>query len=75
MAHIMEYPHAMVHRGPHPAAATNGVTTLVRLWGERLKTRRELRNEILQQPDSVLADFGWSRHDALREARKPFWRD
>lgn len=39
-------------------------------WVERRRQRRAL----LGLSDALLKDIGVSRADALREARKPFWR-
>lgn len=41
---------------------------------ERLRFRKMLRQELRFQPDSVLADWGWTRAEMLREVQKPFWR-
>ena len=41
----------------------------------RWALRRMLRDDLLPQPDSVLADAGWTRTAALREARKPLWTE
>jgi len=49
------------------------VAGVTRLWLARATERRALR-ELLRQPDSVLADAGWTRAAAAREATKPFWR-
>lgn len=48
--------------------------TLLSRWEARRRWRRTLREELLPQPDSVLADAGLTREDAVREAAKPFWR-
>ncbi len=40
------------------------------IWPERHQQRAELRE---LEPDQLL-DIGISRSDAMREARKPFWR-
>jgi uncharacterized protein YjiS (DUF1127 family) len=40
------------------------------VWLERARSRRALRELDAYR----LADIGLSRHDALREASKPFWR-
>lgn len=50
-----------------------GIATLVRVWRRRIAERRVLV-EVLAQPDSVVADAGWTRAAAMREAGKPFWR-
>lgn len=44
------------------------------IWRRRRTFRRELRNELLPQPDSVLEDAGWTRAEAEAEAQRPFWR-
>ena len=40
------------------------------MWIERSRSRRE----ILKLDARMLEDIGVSRTDAVREARKPFWR-
>jgi len=47
---------------------------LIALWYARHRYRAMMRDDLLLQPDSVLADAGFDRAAALREARKPFWR-
>ncbi|MDK3016187.1 hypothetical protein [Pseudodonghicola flavimaris] len=44
------------------------------LWRQRRAQRLMLRDDLLRQPDSVLADAGWTRAAARAEAAKPFWR-
>ncbi len=46
----------------------------LRLWRERRRRRAMIRDELLPQPDSVLADAGLTREEATEEASKPFWR-
>ncbi|MEM9145839.1 MAG: hypothetical protein AAGC57_06535 [Pseudomonadota bacterium] len=48
--------------------------SLLARWYARHLHQRMLREELLPQPDSVLADARWIREDALRESRKPVWR-
>jgi uncharacterized protein YjiS (DUF1127 family) len=43
---------------------------LLGLWYERARQRRQLS----ELPPHLLRDIGIDRVDALREARKPFWR-
>jgi|SoiMethySBSTD1v2_1073268.scaffolds.fasta_scaffold87617_4 uncharacterized protein YjiS (DUF1127 family) len=45
----------------------------VRLLTERYRQRRALFN-LIQADPHLLNDIGLSRHDALREATKSFWR-
>ena len=40
-------------------------------WQQRARTRRQL----MAMDDRLLRDMGISRYDALREGRKPFWRN
>ena len=54
--------------------ATPHATSTLQRWHERVVLRRMLRDDLLPQPDSVLADAGWTREAAWREAGKPFWR-
>lgn len=44
------------------------------IWQDRITYRRMLREELLPQPDSVLADAGLKRSAVLLEVSKPFWR-
>ncbi len=46
--------------------------SLVRLWLERARSRRQLR--LLLGDPHVLADLGLTRDEADLEAIKPFWR-
>lgn len=47
---------------------------LFKKWKNRTALRRMLRDVLLPGPDSVLADAGWTREAAGREAAKPFWK-
>ena len=47
---------------------------IISVWYARHQYRQMLRNELLPQPDSVLADAGITRAAAKGEAHKPFWR-
>lgn len=42
----------------------------IRLWRQRARSRQELA----RLEERLLHDIGVSAEDALREARKPFWR-
>ena len=46
------------------------LTALIQLWWRRARDRQAL----MAMCDRSLKDFGITRYDALREARKPFWR-
>jgi uncharacterized protein YjiS (DUF1127 family) len=48
------------------------VARILGLWLTRRGHRRALRD--LAERDYLLADVGLTREEALREARKPFWR-
>lgn len=52
-----------------------GWAALLERFIQRWRRRRALRRELLPEPDSVLADAGFTRAEAEREASKPFWRD
>lgn len=56
------------------AAGEPSVMDLARKMQDRVAYRRILREELLLQPDSVLADAGISRPAAEEEAQKPFWQ-
>ena len=43
------------------------------IWGERIRQRNDLKH--LADSPELLMDIGISRYDALREGRKPFWRE
>ena len=65
-----------VHTNALPAkrAEIAPKTSLLLLWRKRHAHRAMLRNELLRQPDSVLADAGLTRAEAESTAQKPFWR-
>ena len=46
------------------------LVTLVALWRERVRQRRQL----MRLDDALLKDIGLTRCDAETEATKPFWR-
>ncbi len=37
------------------------------------ETRRRTRNHLKDLDDHLLADIGLTRHDARKEAQRPFW--
>lgn len=51
------------------ATAATAVDLLL-MWADRAESRRVL----MKLDDRQLGDIGVSRFDAVREARKPFWR-
>ncbi len=57
------------HKGSAGGKLSSILLTL-QAWQERGRQRHHLAN----LEDFVLQDMGLSRADALREARKPFWR-
>ena len=58
---------------PKPASRTRSFGILS-VWYARYQYRQMLQDDLLLQPDSVLADAGVTRTAAEGEARKPFWR-
>lgn len=58
---------------PDPARRSRRVG-IFSVWSARYQYRRMLRDDLLLQPDSVLADAGITRTAAKCEAQKPFWR-
>ncbi|WP_377293830.1 DUF1127 domain-containing protein [Rhizobium sp. SG2393] len=60
----------------HPAREAHSFrqTNCLQHMAARWSLRKMLRDELLPQPDSVLADAGWTRTDLVREIAKPFWR-
>jgi uncharacterized protein YjiS (DUF1127 family) len=59
---------AEAHRGRR--TSLDRILALFRLWQERARTRRELR----ELDERALSDIGLTRRDARWEAAKPFWR-
>lgn len=57
-----------------PTVTRPASSGIVSVWLARHRHRKMLRNSLLPQPDSVLADAGMCREQAKREADKPFWR-
>lgn len=55
---------------PVSAKVAVQIADLFARWAERRATRHDLRH----LPPEVLKDIGLTRHDALIEASKPFWR-
>jgi len=53
-----------------PGPALRGLSSLLRLWWQRSRERRQLA--LLTDRD--LHDLALTRIDAQREARKPFWK-
>ena len=53
-----------------PGPALRGLSSLLRLWWQRSRERRQLA--LLTDRD--LHDLDLTRNDAQRGARKPFWR-
>jgi uncharacterized protein YjiS (DUF1127 family) len=43
----------------------------IAMW---LRDRQLQRKALLDLDDHLLADVGLTRHEAVREGRKPFWR-
>jgi uncharacterized protein YjiS (DUF1127 family) len=60
---------------PHDSSLNGPARWLssVRLMTERYRQRRALFN-LIEADTHLLNDIGLSRHDALREATKSFWR-
>lgn len=52
-------------------AQRRAIVPIWRLYLQRYRTRTSL----LQLDDVQLADIGLTRAQAIREGRKPFWRD
>jgi uncharacterized protein YjiS (DUF1127 family) len=60
-------------RHAKPSTAFRRIIGLLRLWRERMRSRRQLRN-LCELDDHVLQDIGWDRAALRFEAEKPFWR-
>jgi uncharacterized protein YjiS (DUF1127 family) len=59
-----------VRERARPESHLRRALTVLGIWRQRLRGRRELA--LLDERS--LRDIGLTRYDALREARKPFWR-
>ena len=44
------------------------------LWAQRFKTRKQLRQLYLTDPDRLHDDLGLSSDEIMAEIEKPFWR-
>jgi uncharacterized protein YjiS (DUF1127 family) len=55
-----------------PSTSSHDWLSLLKVWVQRSRERNDL-TELLNN-DRLLNDIGVSRLDAIREARKPFWR-
>ena len=44
------------------------------LWAQRFKTRKQLRQLYLTDPDRLHDDLGLSSDEVMAEIEKPFWR-
>ena len=79
MSHSMtaEYPVTCTSLRPvndKPRSNAYGrILELSTIWGERIRQRNDLK-QLADSPE-LLMDIGISRYDALREGRKPFWRE
>jgi len=56
--------------GRHRRQRAGGMLALLRTWYARSRQRRQL----LQLDERLFRDIGVPADEALREARKPFWR-
>ena len=57
----------------HPASVVPSPFGWMRLIG-RMYARWQQRQDLLDLDDRLLRDMGITRHQAEREASKPFWR-
>ena len=66
--------HVQTLRRPLPGGSFG--ISLGRLYATMVawQQRYELRQHLLEMDDRLLDDIGFSRADAIREARKPFWK-
>jgi uncharacterized protein YjiS (DUF1127 family) len=60
-----------VRKRERPVSHLRRTLAVLDMWRQRLRSRREL----VMLDDRSLRDIGLTRYDALREARKPFWRE
>lgn len=77
MSNVIDFPLRGLRSVDLPAAGETKqrvATALLSLWYSRFAHRQMLRRDLLTQPDSVLADAGWTRDTARKEAGKPIWR-
>ncbi|MFC0220388.1 uncharacterized protein YjiS (DUF1127 family) [Pseudochelatococcus lubricantis] len=76
MSNVIDFPLRGLRSVDPPAVGElkqRVATTLLSRWYSRLAHRHMLRRDLLTQPDSVLADAGWTRDAARKEAGKPIW--
>ncbi|MGV6873835.1 hypothetical protein ACUSIJ_14255 [Pseudochelatococcus sp. B33] len=77
MSNVIDFPLRGLQSADPPAVSEpkqQPAMTLLSRWQDRIVLRRMLRRDLLTQPDSVLADAGWTRDAAKKEADKPIWR-
>jgi len=53
-----------------PGDAFDMGTELLEVWRERIRYRHDLE----QLDEHILRDIGLTKHEATKEAQKPFWR-
>ena len=65
---------ALIEKSGHNTGNQFSLAATLRLWYRRIRDRRQMRRDLPSFTAAVLEDFGLSRAEAERQARKPFWR-
>lgn len=61
-------------RNPSEKKCTPNSSALWRRWLHRFRTRKQLREHLLDDPQHVQHDLGLCPQTAMKEINKPFWR-
>ncbi len=59
---------------PHETRQPDMLVGHLKVWRQRHLKRRLLRQELRDQPTSVVLDAGYSPKSLAQELAKPFWR-
>lgn len=50
------------------------IMALLKIWATRFNERQQLKAQLLDEPQTVMEDAGYSLNELHREVSKPFWR-
>ncbi|MCD2173097.1 hypothetical protein [Rhizobium sp. C4] len=65
---------ALLVEGSRHATHFDALLAIFKVWQERRRMRREMLRDLETMTETTLEDAGYTRREAEREARKPFWR-